>query len=124
MGTALYPYSFSINYEFVDTEIGGAPIVFDDSNNVDRLLDNEFALCSRTFKQRRGEFKLPRNVFLHGRGGAKKLNCLYRFEANLGEQVISSKNLNEIFDKIRQRIMEMDFNFFVMTLDRLFSIQL
>lgn len=72
----------------MDTEIGGVPIAFEDSNKEDRLLENEFALCSRTFKNRRGDFRSPRNVFLHGRGGAKSLNCLYRFEANLGEQVI------------------------------------
>lgn len=88
LGTALYPYTFSINYEFVDTEIGGVPIAFDESNKEDRLLEDEFALCSRTFKSRRGDFRSPRNVFLHGRGGAKTLSCLYRFEANLGEQVI------------------------------------
>lgn len=29
----------------------------------------------------------PRNVFLHGRGGAKNITCLYRFEAGLGERV-------------------------------------
>lgn len=99
MGTALHPYSFSINYEFVDTEIGGASIVFDDTNNVERLMENEFALCSRTFRNQRGEVKLPRNVFLHGRGGAKTLNCLYRFEANLGEQVITNSNFRRNIPK-------------------------
>lgn len=86
-GTALYPYSFSINYEFVDTEMGGDLLRFDEKNEEDRKIESEFALCSRTFKNRRGEFRSPRNVFLHGRGGAKNLSCLYRFEANVGEQV-------------------------------------
>jgi hypothetical protein len=86
-GTALYPYLFSLNYEFVDTEMGGDLVKFDENNEEDRKMEGEFALCSRTFKNRRGEFRSPRNVFLHGRGGAKNLSCLYRFEANAGEQV-------------------------------------
>lgn len=86
-GTALYPYSFSINYEFVDTEMGGDLLGFDENDEEDKKAENEFALCSRTFRNRRGEFRSPRNVFLHGRGGAKNLSCLYRFEASLGEQV-------------------------------------
>lgn len=85
-GTALYPYTFSLNYEFVDTELGGDLLTFDE-NNDDKKLESEFALCSRTFKNRRGEFRSPRNVFLHGRGGAKNLSCLYRFEASVGETV-------------------------------------
>jgi hypothetical protein len=94
-GTALYPYSFSLNYEFVDTEMGGEPMRFDGKVgraakhqlDDDKKMENEFSLCSRTFRSRRGEFRSPRNVFLHGRGGAKNLSCLYRFEAKAGEQV-------------------------------------
>lgn len=45
------------------------------------------ALCSRVFRKPKGNVQLPRNVFLHGRGGARNLTCLYRFEANVGERV-------------------------------------
>lgn len=86
-GTALYPYTFSINYEFVDTELGGDLLVFNEHDEEEKKLEMEYALCSRTFKNRRGEFRSPRNVFLHGRGGAKNMSCLYRFEANAGETV-------------------------------------
>ncbi|XP_070492853.1 uncharacterized protein [Chironomus tepperi] len=86
-GTALYPYSFSVNYEFVDTEMGGDFLKFDEHNDDDKKMESEYPLCSRTFRNRRGEFRSPRNVFLHGRGGAKNLSCLYRFEANVGEQI-------------------------------------
>lgn len=107
-GTALYPYSFSLNYEFVDTEMGGEPMKFDGktsraSNNKhvdvdeDKKMENEFSLCSRTFKSRRGEFRSPRNVFLHGRGGAKNLSCLYRFEAKAGEQVSTGRKEMKIY---------------------------
>jgi hypothetical protein len=97
-GTALYPYSFSVNYEFVDTEMGGDLLRFDESHEEDKKMESEFALCSRTFKNRRGEFRSPRNVFLHGRGGAKNLSCLYRFEAGVGEQVRAERLfLNRFF---------------------------
>lgn len=76
-----------MNYEFVDTEMGGDLLRFDEHNEEDKKMESEFALCSRTFKNRRGEFRSPRNVFLHGRGGAKNLSCLYKFEAGVGEQV-------------------------------------
>lgn len=80
-GTALYPATFSLNYEFVDTEQGGDlwpgrkgedPVPF---------------LCSRVFKKRKGNVQAPRNTFLYGRGGAKNLTCLYRFEAPLSHRV-------------------------------------
>jgi hypothetical protein len=93
-GTALYPYTFSLNYEFVDTELGGDLLTFNENNEEDKKTENEFALCSRTFKNRRGEFRSPRNVFLHGRGGAKNLSCLYRFEANVGETVSVKKKFD------------------------------
>ncbi len=80
-GTALYPASFSLNYEFVDTDLGG------DSWSGRRGEDPVPALCSRIFRKRRGNFQSPRNVFLHGRGGAKNISCLYRFEAGIGERV-------------------------------------
>lgn len=67
--------------------MGGDLLKFDENNEEDKKMETEFALCSRTFRSRRGEFRSPRNVFLHGRGGAKNLSCLYRFEANVGEQV-------------------------------------
>jgi hypothetical protein len=67
--------------------MGGELLKFDESDEDEKKMESEFALCSRTFRSRRGEFRSPRNVFLHGRGGAKNLSCLYRFEANVGEQV-------------------------------------
>lgn len=67
--------------------MGGDLLRFDEHNEEDKKMESEFALCSRTFKNRRGEFRSPRNVFLHGRGGAKNLSCLYKFEAGVGEQV-------------------------------------
>lgn len=45
------------------------------------------ALCSRVFRKRKGNIQVPRNVFLFGRGGAKNISCLYRFEAGASERI-------------------------------------
>lgn len=54
-------------------------------------------LCSRVFRKRRGTLQSPRNVFLHGRGGARNMTCLYRFEAVAGERVSSLYNVLLVF---------------------------
>ncbi|XP_073840699.1 uncharacterized protein isoform X2 [Musca autumnalis] len=80
-GTALFPAQFSLNYEFVDTEQGGEPWPGR------RGEEPVPPLCSRVFRKRKGNIQVPRNVFLYGRGGAKNLTCLYRFEAGPSERV-------------------------------------
>ncbi|XP_035906292.1 uncharacterized protein LOC118509603 isoform X2 [Anopheles stephensi] len=78
--TVLRPLQFALRYEFVDllqdgTAIGG---------------EHE---CNRRFASSQMERKGPhpvrsvRNIFLFGRGGAKHLHCIYRFEAQRGERV-------------------------------------
>lgn len=81
-GTALFPATFSLNYEFVDTNLGGELWTGRKGEEAPPSI-----LCSRVFRNKRGEFHSPRDVFLHGRGGAKNITCFYRFEANLGERV-------------------------------------
>ncbi|XP_060521214.1 uncharacterized protein LOC132698910 [Cylas formicarius] len=74
-GTALHPAFFKLKYEFVDTRLGGEP-------------DKEAGSCHRVYrKQHVGEVTGPRNVFLYGRGGARDLHCVYRFEAGSDERV-------------------------------------
>lgn len=70
-----------MQYEYVDTDLGGEQWMGR------RGEDPVPQLCSRVFRKKRGNFQSPRNVFLHGRGGAKNLTCLYRFEADVGERV-------------------------------------
>lgn len=82
-GTALHPASFKLKYEFVDTRLGGDPWWDDNINN-----NNEYRPCHRIFrKQHVGEITNPRNIFLYGRGGAKDIQCVYRFEAGVDERV-------------------------------------
>jgi hypothetical protein len=70
-----------MKYEFIDTELGGE--VWQGKKEDEPVP----YLCSRVFKKRKGDVRSPRNTFLHGRGGAKNISCLYRFEAAAGERV-------------------------------------
>ncbi|XP_053674728.1 uncharacterized protein LOC128725034 [Anopheles nili] len=78
--TVLRPLQFALRYEFVDLLQDGTAISG----------ENE---CHRRFASSQMERKGPhpvrsvRNIFLFGRGGAKHLHCIYRFEAQRGERV-------------------------------------
>lgn len=79
-GSALYPVSFVLRYEFVDTSLEGAPIK-DSANPCDRVF------TSSPISPSTGRFQSPRSVFFYGRGGAQNLTCVLRFEAGQGERV-------------------------------------
>ncbi|XP_026734671.1 uncharacterized protein LOC113498735 [Trichoplusia ni] len=77
-GSALYPVSFLLRYEFVDVSEQGQPLV-----------DSQSA-CDRVFKSAQtysGRFQAPRAIFYYGRGGAQNLTCILRFEAKQGERI-------------------------------------
>ncbi|XP_023940214.2 uncharacterized protein LOC112047349 [Bicyclus anynana] len=77
-GSALYPVSFLLRYEFVDVSEQGQPLV-----------DSQSA-CDRVFKSAltySGRFQAPRAIFYYGRGGAQNLTCILRFEAKHGERI-------------------------------------
>lgn len=77
-GTALHPASFKLKYEFVDTRLGGDPWP----------LENQQSPCHRLFRKSHvGDVIEPRNIFYYGRGGAKELHCIYRFQSDPGERV-------------------------------------
>lgn len=77
-GTALHPASFKLKYEFVDTRLGGDPWPTQEQQGN----------CHRVFhKAHVGEITAPRSVFLYGRGGARDLHCVFRFQAEPGERV-------------------------------------
>lgn len=72
-GTATHPLAFALHYEFVDARVegeswGGA------------ALRAEPAACSRLLLAP-GEFASPRNALWFGRGGARRLRCVYRLQA-------------------------------------------
>ncbi|XP_035794280.1 uncharacterized protein LOC118467651 isoform X1 [Anopheles albimanus] len=78
--TVLRPLQFALRYEFVDLLQDGTAIAGESE-------------CSRRFASSQMERKGPhpvrsvRNIFLFGRGGARHLHCIYRFEAQRGERV-------------------------------------
>lgn len=71
-GSALYPISFVLRYEFVHSNEGGVPV-------------HESMSCNKVFKSssslKSGKFNSPKSVFFYGRGGSQNLSCVYRFEA-------------------------------------------
>ncbi|KAJ8683346.1 hypothetical protein QAD02_019138 [Eretmocerus hayati] len=77
--TALRPLDFRALYEFVDLYQDGDPY----GNGP----------CSRIFYSRNKDnypdrrFRAPRDIFLYGRGGARNLTCVYRFEGEHDEVV-------------------------------------
>ncbi|XP_012251545.2 uncharacterized protein LOC105683496 [Athalia rosae] len=77
-GSALYPISFVLRYEFVHANgDGGVPV-------------HESMSCNEVFKSsvsRAGKFTSPKSVFFYGRGGAQNLSCIYRFEADSEQRV-------------------------------------
>ncbi|GBP78368.1 hypothetical protein EVAR_25704_1 [Eumeta japonica] len=77
-GSALYPVSFLLRYEFVDVSEQGQPLA------------GSHSACDRVFRSAQtysGRFQAPRAIFYYGRGGAQNLTCLLRFEAKQGERV-------------------------------------
>ncbi|XP_046614691.1 uncharacterized protein LOC124302497 isoform X1 [Neodiprion virginianus] len=79
-GSALYPISFVLRYEFVHSSgsTGGVPM-------------QETMSCDEVFRSSRaprsGKFASPKSVFFYGRGGAQNLSCTYRFEADQEQRV-------------------------------------
>lgn len=88
-GSALYPVSFVLKYEFVDVSQDGSQ---------DPRSSNS---CDRVFRSgtHRGKFLSPRSTFLYGRGGQQNLSCTYRFEASPGERVKMTFNKIAFGDK-------------------------
>lgn len=74
-GTATHPLEFALHYEFVDARLEGTPLP--DDGRRPRALPNE---CARWITSP-GPFASPRNALWFGRGGARRLRCVYRLQA-------------------------------------------
>ncbi|CAG9794122.1 unnamed protein product [Diatraea saccharalis] len=77
-GTATHPLAFSLHYEFVDARLEGMPL--SDDGRRARPWPPE---CSRTLTVP-GSFSSPRNALWFGRGGARRLRCIYRLQTESG----------------------------------------
>lgn len=89
--TALRPLTFRLKYEFVDLQQDGTPsAVATTTANQSGTIGSD---CNRRFVSSLMErkdvnvFKSVRNVFFFGRGGAKNMSCVHRFEAQRGERI-------------------------------------
>lgn len=80
-GTATHPLTFSLHYEFVDARLEGLPLP-DDGRRA-RPAPEE---CARRLTAP-GSFSSPRNALWFGRGGARRLRCVYRFDGE-GSRVV------------------------------------
>lgn len=74
-GTATHPLEFALHYEFVDARLEGA--LLPDDGRRPRAFPNE---CARWITTP-GTFASPRNALWFGRGGARRLRCVYRLQA-------------------------------------------
>ncbi|XP_038223348.1 uncharacterized protein LOC119840707, partial [Zerene cesonia] len=79
-GTATHPLAFSLHYEFVDARLEGIALPISETR-----VRTEPAECARRLVVP-GAFTSPRNALWFGRGGAKRLRCVYRLQAD-GAQV-------------------------------------
>ncbi|KAG8037350.1 hypothetical protein G9C98_005560 [Cotesia typhae] len=104
-GSALYPISFVLRYEFVHNSMS-CHLVFTSSSSFsfsssslggsswhDESVVKKSAGTS-------GKFSSPKNVFLYGRGGAQNLSCVYRFEAEQDQKVEISISRASFGDKV------------------------
>lgn len=74
-GTATHPLAFSMHYEFVDSRLEGVALPISETHV--RVEPKE---CARRLTVP-GAFDSPRNALWFGRGGARRLRCLYRLQA-------------------------------------------
>ncbi|XP_032786761.2 uncharacterized protein LOC116924339 isoform X1 [Daphnia magna] len=86
-GTAFSPWKYVLVYEFFRPHQDGQPLL--DVGGSERPIN-----CNRLFSvgrnqssdggavELRGSVKSPQNVFLFGRGGARHLKCVYRFQGD------------------------------------------
>ncbi|KAG7207416.1 hypothetical protein KM043_009065 [Ampulex compressa] len=78
-GSALYPISFVLRYEFVHEAIS-CNHVFTSASSTSSTSSASSALGSVS-SSNAGRFSSPKSVFFYGRGGAQNISCVYRFEA-------------------------------------------
>lgn len=74
-GTATHPLEFALHYEFVDARLEGMAMPPDIRRATPVPAD-----CARVLTTP-GPFASPRNALWFGRGGAKRLRCVYRMQA-------------------------------------------
>ncbi|XP_076290732.1 uncharacterized protein LOC143214060 [Lasioglossum baleicum] len=75
-GSALYPITFALRYEFVHEAVS-CNHVYGSASTSSTSSTSSLSLSSAKI----GRFASPKSVFFYGRGGAQNVSCVYRFEA-------------------------------------------
>lgn len=112
-GSALYPISFELRYEFVHEAISCDQLFTSSSTpsfSASVSLSNSGSGPSHTTKIG-GTFASPKSVFFFGRGGAQNLSCVYRFEAEADQKIeltivkasFGDKQCNSYMDPLADR---------------------
>lgn len=81
-GSALYPISFVLRYEFVHEAISCNHVFTSTSSTSSTSSTLSLSSSSSSSSlSNTGKFASPKSVFFYGRGGAQNLSCVYKFEA-------------------------------------------
>lgn len=84
-GSALYPISFVLRYEFVHNSISCDEIFSSSSiKNPSQLSSNKSTIKNNILS---GKFTSPKSVFFYGRGGAQNLSCTYKFVTDKNHKI-------------------------------------
>lgn len=85
-GSALYPISFVLRYEFVHDSMS-CHLVFSPTSITPSSPSASVSSASSKASGTSGKFSSPKSVFFYGRGGAQNLSCVYRFEAEIDQRI-------------------------------------
>lgn len=103
-GSALYPISFVLRYEFVHEAVT-CNHVFHGSSSTSSMSSTSSSSSSSSSSTllspaaKAGKFASPKSVFFYGRGGAQNVSCVYRFEAEPDHRIELSISRASFGDK-------------------------
>ena len=88
-GSALYPVSFVLRYEFVHESMSCNHVFTSSSiaSSSSSLQPSSLSSSGSSSSSKSGKFASPESVFFYGRGGAQNLSCVYRFEAEPEQRI-------------------------------------
>ncbi|XP_063974900.1 uncharacterized protein LOC135161350 [Diachasmimorpha longicaudata] len=96
-GSALYPISFVLRYEFVHDSMS-CHMVFSASSTPTSQSPGQSVQSKKSTIT--GKFTSPKSVFFYGRGGAQNLSCVYRFEAEASQRIEITLSRASFGDKV------------------------
>lgn len=99
-GSALYPISFVLRYEFVHEPVSCNRVFASASTSSTSSTSSSSSLpSSLSSPVTIGKFASPKSVFFYGRGGAQNVSCVYRFETEPDHRIELSLTTASFGDK-------------------------